>query len=317
MVNLFFIISGFFMAKKYESLDLKSIRFTSYISSRFSKLYIPVALSKVIGISIMSIKNCFFSEIVIHNITFLKPNMYDIIVDFSLFDYGLVSTSSKYNGVTWFISILFLCYLLFYIIETRKCSSTLCYLFLFFLGWYVIPRGNYEMPFFNSLSGIGYMNFVMGIFLNRLSKEITRHKAEIFVYISFAIVVICYMIGCTIGFEEILGNSRLACSLFVFPVIVLSFIHIKPLIKLFTFRPLVILGKLSMSIYLLHYLILIIFLMADQCLKLGINFGSRKILLTYLCIVGIISAIWYLIVEQKLTSCFIRHLTERFSSKDA
>lgn len=119
IVELFFMLSGIGMLIGYrDNIMAEKISFAEYMARRIKKLY-PTMLSALIATT-------FFQYFFLRRVgtTFIYGN-YDIfhfILNFIGIQTGILVSDFSFNGPAWFISIILVCYIIFYVVSylTRK-----------------------------------------------------------------------------------------------------------------------------------------------------------------------------------------------------
>ena len=111
-VELFFIISGFAMTLNYaEKIANKETGFIPYIKKRYFKLW-PLAFVTLILTLCLEL----IYRAINGNLFFLTENfdVYHFVLNAFLVQSGWFENSYTFNTPIWFVSVLLLCYIVFY-----------------------------------------------------------------------------------------------------------------------------------------------------------------------------------------------------------
>ena len=90
------------------------------------------------------------------------------------------------------------------------------------------------------------------------------------------------------------------------PLMILSLLYVPWLNRLFSIRPLLYLGSLSISIFLFHFLMQCTIRNFDLALKLELNYSSKKVWLLYAGSTIIVSAAYNKFAEKGVNALFTR-----------
>ncbi|WP_028236520.1 acyltransferase family protein [Pseudobutyrivibrio sp. MD2005] len=190
-VELFFIISGYLMYRYQITVQRHEISFKKFYCIRAFRLLPLVGIAAIVyEIGLILFKSA-------TGTLFLNE---DLNLSGALFDSlgiqdGWATLNPMVNNPTWYISVLMLCYLIFYVINylagKHNISANYYYLAMIFIGIGVL---SYEinLPFLNSSSGRGYYAFFTGILL---ANFISANKESINKYSLLAVILIMLTLG--------------------------------------------------------------------------------------------------------------------------
>ena len=113
---------------------------------------------------------------------------------------GWATPNPMVNNPTWYVSVLLLCYLIFYLVNylAGKCHVNVNYLYfsIIFIGMGTLSYG-INLPFINNIAGRGYYAFFFGIvlanFLSKHKKSINKYSIIAIMIISLTIYYIYYL----------------------------------------------------------------------------------------------------------------------------
>ena len=238
-VHIFFTISGFIFS--YVYLSQKNIKAKEFFVNRFARLY-PLHFITLLAVMFLSLANTEFSDYFINAFIPIYTDLYHFILQLFFVSYWGLQKSFSFNTPSWSISIEILMYIIFFLSakSLNKYKITLpTLIILFFLTSY---------KFTNMFSFDEYaLLFFSGILIYQISKF---KKKNLLISASFLILIF-----------SIIGNFKV---LLFCPSFLILLIHLDKLLKnkkiseLFNFS-----GGLSYSIYMLHFPLMVLFLLFE------------------------------------------------------
>lgn len=242
MVFLFFIISGFFISKYRDEIIEKKKTFKSFIKRRVNRLLPMTALTALIY-EVVLIIFAFLTKTTFNNYTTEMGisgmgilNGFGMIVTMIGTGAGWFWKGPMANEVTWYICVLFLCYIVFYlccrITNHIHVSANYVFVGVIMVGLACASYGA-NLPFFNANSLQGYIPFFIGIMLG----EFMEKRG----YFSCGIVLVLGMAGLIISALYIAGMILYTKEAFVdnywlmfvtFPSLIIVFLS-KPVKNVF------------------------------------------------------------------------------------
>ena len=152
--SMFFLLSGFGMAFGYrDRMQNHTIAFRDFLLKRLRKLY-PMYLISNFAALVLAVAQYGVSAI----------NLQKIVCTVLLRMGGGLTGTDLYNAPTWFLCTLLLCYVVFFFVA-YTCKTPTQYRCAMALGivWGYFCMTTYlALPFCDSGSGIGLMNFFIG-----------------------------------------------------------------------------------------------------------------------------------------------------------
>lgn len=163
----------------------------------------------------------------------------------------------------------------------------------------MIILSRYNMPVFNSLMGRGFACFFIGAILAKVYQQKNNIYAQRIGYVCLIFLVVIWELTGCFGYE-VLGNLQMAVILGIAPALILCVLFVPWISKLFSFRPMVYLGRMSLSIYLWHFPVQCVWKIIDVCFGLEINYSRRVIWLLYAASVLLLSALYEKLLAAKV-----------------
>ena len=272
LVELFFLLSGFGMVLGYEKrIFHQKVSFTSYIKKRFLHIY-PMYLETLILTAAIQ-----FVFIKLTGTTFVYPD-YDIY-HFFLNVFGIqnvISPTYSFNGPAWCISVTLLMYVVFFIvvrsIRDKVDQSNSIYVYI---ALALVSFGLFTMmlpyPFVNMLCTRGAACFFIGCVIAELYQRIREKDGRWIGYGAYILLIF------SLVFRNMWGGEMWIYTLAITPLWVLSIAFI-PWRKMLYSNPIfVYLGKISMSIYLIHFPVQCLISTLDHYFNLQLNYSSKVV----------------------------------------
>ena len=283
-VELFFLLSGFGLASQYLGAAPGRRRsFGSYLTPKLKRLYPAFFLTLLI---------CTALQLAVHAVkgTYLlgikNYSLVDLCFSFSLMESGLLSPAVPFNVPTWFLTPLFACYILFWVVfygESLPEDNTyklLCS-FLLMLAGAVVLYKKWQFPLLNERMGRGLYAFWFGVLLGHACER--RETADKLVRCAAFILLLVSAWLVKLGLA---GNLYL-CSVWSWGALVLL-LHrsdrvehaLQPAKKIiFWFK------DLSYPIFCVHYVFLTVIAAADQFWDIHRFFDKIWFFMLYLAVV--------------------------------
>lgn len=304
LVEMFFIISGMmFLLHYYEKLNTSKSPFSSFFKNRIIRIY-PLMTIVTLLCFLLVVVSSFVSQQ-------SKINFTDLTVTLLLGSPCVFTgKNSLLNGVTWYISVLILCYLVacFIVAVTKKCKSKQK-VFLFAIPMLLgagmqIPT--ITVPFFNHEIGRGLFSFFFGVFLMKyllyLRKSSKKHLIAVKL---FALIIFSIFIGLETQTALLSGNNSMPFTLFFYAPIIIVLYNLKYLNRFSSTKAIKLCGAISFNIYLLNGLFARLGDCTLACCSFSfksLSYWSILIALSFEIVLGVIT---YFLINKKLTGYLI------------
>lgn len=249
--SMFFILSGFLISIGYrQRITAHSLSFQSFLVRRLNKLY-PAYLCSNLASLILNIAIYGFSAI----------NLQKIVFSILLQQGSALSDSPPYNTPTWFLSALFVCYILFFCIcfYFRTPTAYSCIIAGGIIWGYFLISANLTLPFCYESTGLALMNFFIGCALAELYPRLNHRIQRSGSIISFCTLLAILLLFLRYGVEIISGNVKVGFSFLICPLILFLATSSPLFIRILNWKPLVFLGKISSHIFFWHLVLFHLF----------------------------------------------------------
>lgn len=213
LVELFFILSGIFVAQNIEKISSKRITFSQFIKGKLIRLLPLLSISVLVEAGIYIYDRQFLG-------VDIQIGLWQIILNCLGIQNGWVTKTAAINGPTWYISILILCYFIFYVLtylaERVKISPYYLYVCMIFLGL-SISTFSLEGPFLNSNTARGYIAFFVGIFIAWLLETCEFKKLCKYAWAGLGIFIVLFVYK----YNFISSGFNYLLVFFVYPAIII------------------------------------------------------------------------------------------------
>ena len=307
-VQFFFVLSGFIFFYMYNKLIYeKKINLKNFFILRVSRLY-PLHLFTLFFVMILQIY--YFNlngEYFVNSINDFKHFIYHF---FLIQQWGLAETDA-FNAPSWSISVEILLYIGFFLLATLGIKNfRSAFIVLIFSVLILVINNTVANKLSLGTVFLGFVCFYIGgvtYFIFKTIKDfILKKKLEILLFFLILLLNVIIFGGflnepfliLQKNYSHLFGNNFFILLFFVkFPLIILNLVLIQIYFKNMG-KPFQIIGDISYTIYLLHFLIQIIFSLVDKSF-LKINFDSNYVFLLFFSILFISSFFIYKYFEVK------------------
>lgn len=246
---MFFMLSGFLLSYSYrERIAKREISFRDFLMRRLRKLYPLYLLSNLVMLA---------GELVQHGISVI--NLKRIVLTLLLQNGGGLETAHPYNGPSWFVSALFVCYMAYYFVAYWSKNQTQygCMIAFGIIWGYSIAIEGWTPPLSFGRCGAGFLNFFLGCALAEVYPHIPKKK-----WLQYGALLILTVSGFLLmryGVEVISGDSKVAFAFVLCPLLLYVACGENLISRILGLKPVVYLGKISVSVYFWHFVIYDIF----------------------------------------------------------
>lgn len=249
---MFFMISGFLIAYGYrDRIAAGDVSFGAFLMRRLQKLYPLYIISNLVML---------IGDVMEYGPSAIKLDK--IVFTIFLQSGGGLESMPPYNGATWFLSALFVCYIAYFFVayygKTR--TSYRCFICFGILWGYSRLFGGWDSPICFGRNGESFLNFFLGCALAETLPYLTQkvwkwlQPAAVLILVGAGFLLMCY------GVEIISGDSRVAFAFLVCPLVICLAVGDNLISRFLKLKPVLYLGKLSVSIYFWHVAIYDLFM---------------------------------------------------------
>lgn len=227
---------------------------------------------------------------------------------------GLIKGQS-FNAPAWFLTVIFICYILLYIISRYLDREKVIYVsfLLMILGVFLVYDENMiSFPMLNSGFGRGYLSFFWGVILAAFFERLDEHSIKMLGGGVAAFLIIIWGYAFSVN---LLGNINTTFTLCVCTGIVILIKTSRIVSNILNIKLLQILGKASFSIYLWNFPTDMMF---DLINRRERCFDYTRIsfwILHFLLSIGLALFSHY-VIEPRLNMCFERIVEKYIFQKE-
>jgi peptidoglycan/LPS O-acetylase OafA/YrhL len=286
MVDLFFTLSGVIFCYTYRTaINQSTVSGYEFLMKRFSRLY-PVHILTLILAAILA--SVFFAKtnrfpLSGHFDTY-NFDTYHFILNLAFIQKGFLDAGYSFNVPAWSLSIEAFMYLLFFI-QSRFKHTLYSSVFLVVIGL-IIFRMHYNFAFLiNEPIARGLIGFFTGCILYEVLIEQNIYRQYRWLIIIFYVL--------TIAFYWIYLSRRISLPpnlimIYLAVILIAELHHNKPMRLLLDNKLLIVLGDISLSVYLIHVPIQFAILLYFEANHLPIIYSDPLFFMLYgLSVVGV------------------------------
>lgn len=303
LVELFFILSGYF-ASYYVGKINGGMSFKNFFVPKYLRFLLPSALTVLVFAALANLYESLYMEQFFDR----TVQVWGVVVAAFGFSSGWGIPNPKINGTLWYISVLLICYVIFYIIVflSKKLSASPYWVFGFmiFLS-FSITTNKINFLFFNSGTARGLSSFFWGVILAKLirGKKISTKAGLVSLcgFIGMLIVILKYN---TTYASDSQGYLYTFC---MYPFL-LVFLQTSPMKRLFKSNVWGWLGNVSFEAYIWHFPLILALLNIDKIWNLNIDYTNRINLFVIAVASFAVGIPCYYLVEKPASSYFAKKL---------
>ena len=301
IVELFFILSGYFMYKYIPKIKEGEVTLLEWWKKRAVRL-LPMS-----AISVVAFELILLSGNTIFNIKFwgMDVSLWGTVIAALGVQEGWVFHNPIINHSIWYISALMLCYILFYIFTALsaklKCKPIYFYIAIILFG---IAGGVYgfDLPFWNWQICRGYYAFFFGLLLASYVNKYGIKAREVII----SIVTLAFFMTVFILFPEYGDDhTNYMMTFLVFPAIVILF-ETKAMGKIFCHKIWGTLSAISFEVYLWHLPLLLLAYVIKGGLGWTPDYSNIWYMLGFTAITWGFATLMYFALERPIVNFIAR-----------
>ncbi|GAB4031997.1 acyltransferase family protein [Spirosoma gilvum] len=292
MVDLFFVLSGLIFSYTYqESVKTRLVNTKEFFGKRLTRLYPTHLLTLLATTVIITAYYYRYSTYPIYQ----NNSLFAFILNLFFIQHGLFDTGYSFNGPAWSLSIEMMMYVLFFV-QARYFKTTASSVALIIVGLIFF----FSPVHLRFLMNMDVARGLIGFFSGRLIYQLIRNKSVVD-HASFLTIAILLLAGFCFYILKLLPVIPLNIKLVVLLVGIIPFIHYNKIInRLLTARWLIVLGDISLSVYLIHVPIQMIILFVQKWLNKPIHYSALSFLSFYILLVVTLGYFLHYYVEKPM-----------------
>ncbi len=299
LVELFFIISGFlFFVSYFNKIKDNDMNIKTFLKKRYTRLIFVVGITTFIMFILQQVYY-------LRNGTFWiwgNNDLGNLLLQLVGIQHWLEPNIVSLNNAVWYISVLLLCYIVFFYISKLVVKKKNIFIFLLpVVVALLVQNYGLNIPFLNYNVTRGLVSFGLGVFLGCLSINLKNKKfMSIFSFIALLIIGLSYIF---LG-DPIVGDLLFFLTFIIYPLLILFLISIDNKLKFINNKVTKYLGNLSFGIYLWNLPIQLATILLNQIFKFNFNYNSLLFFFIQLVIHILIAVVSYHLFERKLLPFF-------------
>lgn len=255
LVEFFFLLSGFLLVGYVKPIE-DGLSFKQFWGKRYLRLLPVMALAAIVYEIFLAV----FNSVGATYLTWYAPNNIDVwgcIVTALGMQTGGVFSVQSINSPTWYISVLLICYAIFYLLvkigQRQKIQLVHLFIVMILVG-IAIDTYAIDLPFLNEYTKRGYISFFYGAIVGQWFKERDSKVREAIGGIIFSGIVIAVLLFEPASVEY---GIEYLMTFVVFPSVLVVF-NLSWVKNIFQFRICKFLGDISYDVYVWHINVLLL-----------------------------------------------------------
>ena len=299
LVDFFFVLSGFVLARVYWN-DQRSATFATNVRDRIARMY-PLHFTMLCVVAVM--QWILVNRLASPPFVYLFNDTHDFVLNLALLNRTGLERGLSFNGPAWSISTEFVVNILFLAAIALPRSTARAALFaLFAVSLAVILRNGLvsdtltfgiSNDVFRTIVGFVCGVALYGVHSRWLSRiDLQRGFAD-GLAIAAIVVVLHYC-----AFGELAALRDLTIAVTCFPALIIGAIHGRAVKRLLTLRPLIYLGSVSYSIYLVHFPLQLAVHLVSVMFLIQMPYDSALFLVGFMLATIGLASISYRLIEE-------------------
>src|SRR6266853_3180955 len=243
-VDFFFVLSGFVLARTYWRGARRSFLIRNVLE-RVARLY-PLHFATLLVVAIgqwLLVKQLNENQFI-----YQFNDLYHFALNLGLINYLGLQEGYSFNGPSWSISTEFFVNIIFLIVILFPRRVALATFFALMLASVTVLRGIVDPTILRTLVG-----FFVGVILFEVVHPVAKNFRPRIHDVLFFATTIAFLFYTATPWESSYSGQDLLVDMIVFSTIVIAASMGRISVAVLSYRPLVFLGKISYSIYLIHF----------------------------------------------------------------
>lgn len=303
IVEFFFLLSGNFMYRYVEKVS-KGLPFKEFFVPRVLRLLPLVFASSVVEQAFLGIYKATCAGGT--GFDSVSISIWGVVLNALGLQSGWAFNSYLINNPTWYISVLLLCYIVFYLLtylsKRWQIPHTYLFAFMVLLGCGVQTYG-LNLPFLNGSSCRGYYAFFFGVLLAEWLEKLNAAKRyqNIYIYIFWGSIMSVAFLLCMMVYkwEWVAGGINYLMTFWFYPALIIIFSS-RPVAKLFDHKFIGTLGKITYDTYIWHNPNFLLLYIIPAITGRSWNLLTARAMLIYTAVAFVMGAVSYYALERPI-----------------
>ncbi|MBQ7359622.1 MAG: acyltransferase [Lachnospiraceae bacterium] len=297
LVEFFFLLSGFLLTGYVKPIQ-DGLSFTQFWGKRYLRLLPVMALAAVGYEALLAI----FNHVGALYLTWYAPANIDIwgcIVTALGMQTGGVFSIQTINSPAWYISVLLICYAVFYLlvrVSNNKKIHIVCLFAAMVLLGIAIDTYAVELPFLNQYTKRGYSSFFWGAIVGQIFKDRDSKLREALGGLLLSGIVVAFIIFDSASVEY---GIEYLMTYIVFPSIIVVF-NLPIVKRVFQFGVWEVMGDISFGVYMWHINVLLAVYIAISTIGFPVPILSLKGMIFFTVICILVATVLHYVFEKPI-----------------
>lgn len=302
MPDMFFWLSGFLMMYIYHERIESGMTFKEYLIPKVIKCQPLVIITAIFTFSLQRVGKLWFGEFPLHSLGApYRESIGALLLNLTGLQCGIISNGDTMatNGPSWFVTVLFICYILYYVVvkNIKKLTGQILVFALIMICGITCLLLDISFPLLYSCVCRGYIGFFGGVLLFQATKYVKKEHIGFLAAVSIGLIIV----GIKLYIPDVSARSFIIVNLLLWPEVLYLGVFCKPIVKILGCRCLEQLGRISMSIFLWNLPTDILIIICNKRLNLNLAFGSVKVWMAHVILSLMIAGISYVLIEKRFT----------------
>ncbi len=298
LVEFFFILSGLFMYSYVEQIN-NGLSLKRFYFRRASRLVPLLMITAIAYEGCLLLFHALFKEYW----SGYSVNVWGTVLSGLGLGRGGSFTKWSVNSPTWYVSVLIICYVVFYVLtylaKRLKIHPEYLYIFMILLGC-GINTFEISLPFLNDGSARGYYAFFVGVLLGKhLTRGRVGKKELALCFVSVASLTLIM----SFSFSWVEDGLNYLLTFIYYPAIIVLFSS-NPVNKFFNLKYVGkitgVLGRISFDVYVWHYVCMLLYLITIKRYPVFVEARSFKGMLICSAFCFVVGTLSYFCIEKPI-----------------
>ncbi len=298
VVELFFIISGFVAYNAYlKRISDGTLKFKEFIIGRIKRMYPTLIISVTVVFVLMWLGYAIWDTPLIKD---SATSPFAFILNMLGLNGGIIAESAfvSVNGPSWYVSVLMVCYLLFFVISlfSHKSEGGAIVLFIvvIIIGLFVYLNP-VNLPFLSLSCARGYIYFFIGVIWAKIQSRLS-FKGSIITCVLSVVMILMFVFA---YYHDLLYQESLEVGLCIVLPLVLIGLNVSGFNKICDNRPVRFLGNISYGIFMWNIPTFVCVRLIEQTAGIDFDYGNIWVYLAIVVINIIAGTLSYEFIEKQ------------------
>ena len=292
LVDFFFLLSGCVFTFKYlEPVAAGRVSVRDFFVLRISRVY-PLHVATLIVVAAIQWWRLWHHE---PTLLYQNNDLYHFVLNLLFLHAGWFEAGFQYNNPSWSVGVEVFVYLVFFWLASQPRSRYVPGAIAFVLFSLGVFKLGWTYPLFNELIARAISGFFLGSLLFLVLRKV--EAAGLSARVGAASLTTLGVIGVLahfIGYDAFIGFNgfRIVPShvLVLFPLVLVVALTVTPVARLLALRPLLFLGDISFTVYLVHVPLQMVMLLVYQARGTSPETSTRTFFWTFIVLLLAVSA---------------------------